>query len=123
MLIDDRLHDRLRTREELSLSDSAENRAFHDSPSPLPENATKRTNERTNDSERFFLTRAESRKRIMKSMTSHSGSALKRSPTLGGAVAHQGSSTVGRQRGEREPGQNAPVRKIHFEGNHVEKNI
>ena len=32
LLIEDRLHDRLRTREEPSLTDPAENRVFHDSP-------------------------------------------------------------------------------------------
>jgi hypothetical protein len=66
-------HDRLRmkTREELSLTDSAEKRAFHDSIHRYRKRNW--TNERTNDSERFFLanwaTRTESRKIIMKSIT------------------------------------------------------
>jgi cytochrome c-type biogenesis protein CcmH/NrfF len=48
-------HDRLRmrTREELSLTDSAENRAFHDSIHRYRKLDC--TNERINDSERLFL--------------------------------------------------------------------
>ena len=67
-------HDRLRmkTREELSLTDSAENRAFNDSIHRYRK--LDWTNKQTNDSERFFLAnwqkRTESRKIIIESIPS-----------------------------------------------------
>ena len=68
----DRLRMRMRTREELSLTDSVENRAFHDSSHRYRK--LDWTNKQTNDSERHFLgnwpTRTESRKIIIKSITS-----------------------------------------------------
>ena len=68
-------HDRLNEREELSPTDSAENRAFHDSIHRYRN--LDWTNERTNDSERLFLanwpTRTESRKIIVESITSWCG--------------------------------------------------